>query len=130
MAATLRLAFGQLVCAVQRVLLDFQLLGEGLFLLFEGPKLKAEGGELILVGARGFCDLGSSAEWLSVTWWRLRGVGSLDGSRTILGVFRGELVVLSLGWCHRGLVFRLRTRWAPLLGSSSLSSPNNVHTRR
>ena len=44
------LGFRQLVCSVQSVSLDNQLLGEDILLLFQGLELEAQGGELILVG--------------------------------------------------------------------------------
>ena len=44
------LGFGQLVCSVQSILLDSQLFGEDIFLLFQGLKLEAHDCELILVG--------------------------------------------------------------------------------
>ena len=43
------LGLSQLVCSVQRVLLDSQLLGKDIFLFFQGLELEAHGGELILV---------------------------------------------------------------------------------
>ena len=43
---------GQLVCSVQGVLLNGQLPGEDLFLLFESLKLEVQSGELILVKPR------------------------------------------------------------------------------
>ena len=60
------LGLGQLVCSVQRVLLDGQLLGEDIFLLFQGMELEAQGGELILVGPRGICTFGNSVGWVVV----------------------------------------------------------------
>ena len=44
------LGLSQLVCSIQRVLLGSQLLGEDIFLFFQGLKLEAHDGELILVG--------------------------------------------------------------------------------
>ena len=46
------LALGQLVCSVQGILLNGQLPGEDLFLLFQSLKLEVQSGELILVRPR------------------------------------------------------------------------------
>ena len=46
------LGLGQLVCSVQGVLLNGQLPGEDLFLLFQSLKLEVQSGELILVRPR------------------------------------------------------------------------------
>ena len=62
------LGFGQLVCSVQSVLLNSQLFGEDIFLLFQGLELEAQGGELILVGPRRICNFGSSVGWLVALW--------------------------------------------------------------
>ena len=46
------LGLGQLVCSVQGILLNGQLPGEDLFLLFQSIKLEIQNGELILVRPR------------------------------------------------------------------------------
>ena len=46
------LGLGQLVCSVQGVLLNGQLPGKDLFLLFQSIKLEIQNGELILVRPR------------------------------------------------------------------------------
>ena len=97
------LDLGQLVCSVQRVLLDGQLLGEVIFLLFQGLELEAQGGELILVGPRGICTFGNSVGWVVVICWGLCGKVFLRGSGIILGVTTGGSVAFlfvcaSKGW--------------------------------
>ena len=124
------LGLGQLVCSVQGVLLNGQLLGEDLFLLFQTLKLEVQSGELILVGPRRICNFGGSIGWLVVIWWRLCGEVLLRGSGIILGVARGWVCGFPLCLCHRELVYELGTRWAPLLGSSLLYNPSKMHTRR
>ena len=52
----LALGLGQLVCSLQCVLLRGQLLGEDVFLPFQGLELEAHNGELILAGPRRFYD--------------------------------------------------------------------------
>ena len=69
-------------------------------------------------------------------------MGSLKGELTNWMLWRGLEVVLvfllqsvcGVGfpflWCHRGLIFGLRTRLAPLLGSRPFDYPISEHTRR
>ena len=60
------LGFGQLVCSVQSVLLNSQLFGEDIFLLFQGLELEAQGGELILLDPEGCVPSGIPlGGWLS-----------------------------------------------------------------
>jgi len=120
----------QLVCSVQRVLLNGQLLGKDLFLFFQGLKLEAQGNELILVRPRRICNFGSSVCWLVVIRWRLCGRVFFDGSGIMLGVAHRWVCGFPLYLCHRGLVYELGTRWAPLLDSSFLINPRKMHTRR
>jgi hypothetical protein len=87
------LGLGQLVFSVQRVLLDGQLLGKDLFLLFQGLELEAQGGELILVGPRRICNFGSSVGWLVALWWGLCRKVFAGGSGIILGIVHGGSVV-------------------------------------
>ena len=86
------LGFGQLVCSVQSVLLDSQLFGEDIFLLFQGLELEAQGGELILVGPRGIYTFGNSVGWVVVICWGLCGKVFQRGSGIILGVTTGGSV--------------------------------------
>ena len=124
------LGLGQLVCSVQRVLLDGQLLGEVIFLLFQSLELEAQGGELILVGPRGMCTLGNSVGWLVVICWGLCGKVFLRGSVIMLGVTHGWVCGFPLCLCHRGLVYAPGTWWAPLLGSRLPYDSIKMHTRR
>ena len=124
------LGFGQLVCSVQSVLLDSQLFGEDIFLFFQGLELEAQGGELILVGPRGICTFGNSVGWVVVICWGLCGKVFLRGSGIMLGVAHGWVCGFPLCLCHRGLVYELGTRWAPLLDSTLLYDPSKIHTRR
>ena len=62
----LALGLSQLVCSLQHVLLRGQLLGEDVFLPFQGLELEAHDGELILVRPRKFCDFGCGIGWLVV----------------------------------------------------------------
>ena len=78
----------QLVCSLQHVLLRGQLLGEDVFLPFQGLEPEAHDGELLLVGPRRFCDFGCGIGWLVVVWWELCGNVFLGGSGIILVVPR------------------------------------------
>ena len=119
-----------MVCSVQCVLLRGQLHGEDVFLLLQSLELEAHDGELILVGPRRFCNFGCSIGWLVVLWWGLCGEVFLGGSGIILVVIRRRVYGFPLVWCHRGLVYELGTRWAPLLGSRLPYYPIKMHTRR
>jgi len=120
---------GQLVCPIQRILLGSQLLGEDIFLVFQGLELKAHDSEFILVGTQRLCNFECSIGWLVVIWWGLCGKVFLGGSGIILVVLQRRVCGFSLVWCHRGLVVELGTQWAPLLGSR-LPDPIKMHTRR
>ena len=52
------------------------------------------------------------------------------GSGIILVVIRRRVCGFPLVWCHRGLVYKLGTRWAPLLGPWLPYDPIKMHTRR
>ena len=92
------LGLSQLVCSIQRILLYGQLFGEDIFLLFQGLKLEAHDGELILVRPRRICNFGSSVGWLVALWWGLCGKVFLGGSGIILGVVHGGSVVFLFVW--------------------------------
>ena len=99
----LALGFGQLVCSLQHVLLRGQLLGEDVFLLFQGLKLEAYNCELVLVGPRRSCDFVCGAWRLGFRRWELCGRVFLGGSRIILVFLRGGSVSFLLcgaieGW--------------------------------
>ena len=84
----LALGLGQLVCSLQCVLLRGQLLGEDVFLLFQGLELEAHDGKLILVGPRRSCGFECGIQWLGALRWELCGLAFLGASRIILVFLR------------------------------------------